>query len=87
MTKILWIYLIGVNIVAFFLYGIDKRRAIKDRWRIPESTLLGIALVGGSVGAWAGMQIFRHKTKHWYFKILIPLFIILHVALILYLGV
>ena len=85
MTKILWIYLIGVNIVAFFLYGIDKRRAIKDRWRIPESTLLGIALVGGSVGAWAGMQMFRHKTKHWYFVVVNIFAIILHTVIAFYL--
>ena len=87
MTKILWLYLIGINLLAFLLYGIDKRRAVKDQWRIPESTLLGVAFVGGSVGAWAGMQTFRHKTKHWRFKILILIFIVLHVAVILYLGV
>ena len=87
MTKILWIYLIGINLLAFLLYGIDKRRAVKDQWRIPESTLLGVAFVGGSIGAWAGMQTFRHKTKHWSFKILIPIFIVLHVAVIFYLGV
>ena len=81
---LIWYYLLGMNVLAFFLYGIDKRRAVKDRWRIPEATLLGVALAGGSVGAWAGMQTFRHKTKHWKFKILVPLFILLHATGIVY---
>ena len=86
MTDIFWYYLVGINLLAFCLYGVDKKRAIKDRWRIPESTLLGIAFVGGSVGAWAGMQTFRHKTKHWKFKILVPVFFILQVAGFVYFG-
>ena len=80
------IYYIAVNVLAFVLYGADKGRAKRDQWRIPESTLLGIALIGGGVGAWAGMQMFRHKTKHWHFKILVPIFILLHAGLILYMG-
>jgi len=82
MTKLLWIYLLCINLLAFILYGIDKRRAIKEKWRIPESTLLGIAFVGGAVGAWSAMQLFRHKTKHWTFKLLIPAFIVLHVVVL-----
>ena len=85
MTTTLWIYLLGINLITFILYGIDKRRAIKNRWRIPETTLLGIALVGGSAGAWAGMQLFRHKTKHWYFRVLIPIFCVLHIVVLLWL--
>ena len=85
MTTTLWIYLFGINLITFVLYGIDKRRAIKNRWRIPEATLLGIAFVGGSAGAWAGMQLFRHKTKHWYFRVLIPAFFVLHIVVILWL--
>lgn len=85
MTTMVWIYLIGVNLLAFALYGIDKGRAVKDRWRIPETTLLGVAFVGGSIGAWAGMQVFRHKTKHWRFKLLIPVFIVMHVGVLWYL--
>ncbi|MBR3786474.1 MAG: DUF1294 domain-containing protein [Firmicutes bacterium] len=82
--NILWYYLLAVNLLAFFLYGIDKRKAVKDQWRIPEATLLGVAFVGGSIGAWAGMQVFRHKTKHWKFKILVPVFFLMQVAAFLY---
>ena len=54
-----------MSIVAFFLYGIDKRKAKKKRWRTPESVLLGVGRFGGAVGALVGMHFFRHKTKHW----------------------
>ena len=67
MRYIMW-YLLAINIVTFFLYGIDKQKARKKRWRIPEATLLSMAALGGSVGACVGMQIFRHKTqkpKYW----------------------
>ena len=84
--NLFWYYILAVNILAFCLYGIDKRRAIKERWRIPETTLLGVALVGGSIGAWAGMQTFRHKTKHWKFKILVPLFFLIQAAGIVYIN-
>ena len=57
-------YLVAVNIVAFALMGIDKKRAINHAWRIPEKTLFLSAILGGSIGAIAGMQVFRHKTKH-----------------------
>lgn len=56
-----------VSVVAFFFYGADKKKAIKHRMRIPEATLLGLGFFGGAVGALAGMSLFRHKTKHWYF--------------------
>lgn len=81
-----WYYMIVVNVLAFCLYGIDKRKAIMDKWRIPETTLLGVAFLGGSLGAWAGMQLFRHKIKHWKFKILVPLFFIMQVVGILYIS-
>lgn len=83
---VLWYYMIVVNVLAFCLYGIDKRKAIMDKWRIPEATLLGVAFLGGSLGAWVGMQLFRHKTKHWKFKILVPLFFIMQVVGILYIS-
>lgn len=76
-------YLIFVNIIAFIMYAIDKRKAIKNKWRISEFTLLMIAFVGGSIGALLGMYGLRHKTKHWKFKIFVPLFIVLHVFLII----
>ena len=58
--KILLVYLLVINLIAFAMYGLDKQRAIKDKWRIPEKTLLLVALFGGGVGAFAGMQTFRH---------------------------
>lgn len=73
--------LIAVNLVSFALYGLDKLKAKKGLWRIRESTLLIVAALGGSVGALLGMEVFRHKTKHWQFKILVPVFLAAHVAL------
>ena len=79
--KILLVYLLVINLIAFAMYGLDKQRAIKDKWRIPEKTLLLVALFGGGVGAFAGMQTFRHKTKHWKFLIGVPACILLHIGL------
>ena len=73
--------LLLVNIVTFATYGIDKRKAQKGRWRIPESTLLLLAFFGGAIGALMGMRVFHHKTKHWKFKILVPMFLVLQLAL------
>ena len=84
--EFLWYYLVVVNAVAFCMYGIDKRKAIKKHWRIPEATLLGIAFVGGSAGAWVGMRMFRHKTQHLKFMILVPVFFVLQVAGFVYLS-
>ena len=78
--ELIYSWLAVANIIAFFMYGIDKLKAKHRRWRIPEATLLGIAAVGGSLGAFAGMQIFRHKTKHLRFQILVPLFLLLHIV-------
>lgn len=77
---IIIVYLMIVNITAFIMFGVDKKRAINDQWRISEKTLLGVALAGGSVGAFAGMQFFRHKTRDLKFKTLIPVFIVAHIA-------
>ena len=85
MKDIILIYLILINIVAFAMYGIDKQKAKRNKWRIPEATLLGVALIGGSAGALLGMQMFRHKTKHWKFKILVPAVLIVQIVLLLYL--
>ena len=76
---------LAVGLIAFILYGADKRRARKGRWRIPESVLLGFGFFGGSIGALLGMYLFRHKTKHWQFKVLVPVFFILHLALAVWL--
>ena len=70
--KALIIYLIAMNISGFALMGIDKAKAVHGAWRIPEKTLFGVAIAGGSIGAWLGMQFFRHKTKHLSFVIGIP---------------
>ena len=78
-------YLLAVNIATFFLYGIDKYKAKKNQRRISEATLLTMAAIGGSIGAWAGMQLWHHKTMHKKFKYGIPLIIIMQVALAVYL--
>ena len=72
--KIVAAVLVLMNIAAFITYGVDKRRAIKNRWRVPERTLLLLAALGGGIGALAGMLLFHHKTKHLRFQILVPLF-------------
>ena len=74
-------YFIIINIITFMMYYADKRKAIKHEWRIPEATLILFSFMGGSFGAFAAMQIFRHKTRHAKFVILIPLFMLLHAAL------
>ncbi len=84
MTSLLLVLLAAMNLLAFALYGIDKLKAKRGAWRIPESTLLLVAFLGGSLGAFLGMELFRHKTKHAKFKILVPLFLILHIALGVY---
>lgn len=84
MKMILLAVLLLVNVLAFALYGIDKLKAKKGAWRIPESTLLLVAFLGGSLGALLGMELFRHKTKHAKFRILVPLFLLLHIALGVY---
>ena len=84
--RIALIYLAAINVVTFFLYGIDKLKAKRSRWRIPEATLLGLAVLGGSVGAWLGMSIWHHKTQHNAFKYGIPLILLLQIALSLWIG-
>jgi hypothetical protein len=74
---ILIAYLVFINILAFILYGVDKKHAIKHLSRIPESVLLWMARLGGGLGSWLGMFVFHHKKKHHNFMILIPLWIII----------
>ncbi|MCI6477427.1 MAG: DUF1294 domain-containing protein [Bacteroidales bacterium] len=78
-------YLLAVNSLTFLLYGIDKYKAKKGRWRISEATLLTMAAIGGSIGAWAGMRTWHHKTMHKKFKYGIPVIIIMQIALVVYL--
>ena len=80
MAPVIVCYLITVNSIAFALMGIDKKRAKQSAWRISEKALFLPAILGGSVGAILGMQIFRHKTKHWYFVIGMPLILVIQLA-------
>ena len=82
--NVLLYYLLIINVVAFFLYGIDKLKAKHGKWRISELTLLLLAAAGGSVGAWAGMKIWHHKTQHWKFKIGLPLILVLQLGIAVY---
>ena len=74
------IYLAVVNVLAFVLFGIDKYKAKHDRWRIKEATLIGIAVIGGSAGAWLGMRVWHHKTQHNQFKYGLPLILLIQIA-------
>lgn len=82
---ILVVYAAVVNLTVFCMFGIDKSRARRQQWRIPERRLLAMALLGGSLGALAGMRVFRHKTRHKLFSIGIPLLVVFHAgAAVLY---
>ena len=85
LSSILLNYLAVINIVTFFIYGIDKWKAKRAKWRIPESTLLGMAALGGSIGAWLGMNTWHHKTLHKKFKYGIPLMQCAQIALLIWL--
>ena len=78
-------YLLAINAVAFIVYGIDKYKAKKAKWRIPEATLLLLAVLGGSIGAWMGMKVWHHKTMHKKFKYGIPAILLIQIALMAYL--
>ena len=78
-------YLLGINAVTFIVYGIDKYKAKKARWRIPEATLLLLAVLGGSIGAWMGIKVWHHKTMHKKFKYGIPAILLIQIALMAYL--
>ncbi len=83
---ILVLYYLIINIIGFAVMGIDKRKAIKGAYRIPESTLFCVALLGGALGTTLGMRRFRHKTKHWYFVVGMPLIFFAQLALIVWIG-
>ena len=80
---IIILYVVAVNVVSFLMMGIDKRKAVKRAFRIPESTLFVLAIIGGSIGSIIGMHLFRHKTRHWYFLYGMPVILALQVILIL----
>ena len=77
-------YLIAINVITFLTYGFDKFKAKKGKWRIPESTLLLLPIIGGSIGAWFGIKVWHHKTLHKKFKYGIPLIVIAQIAIAVY---
>ena len=80
--QILLVYLLLINAVGFLLMLVDKYKAKRNLWRIPEATLMGVAVIGGSIGAIAGMNLFRHKTKHAKFYIGLPVILALQIILV-----
>ena len=83
LIKFLTLYLLIVNFIGFAMMGIDKKRAIRGAWRISEASLFLTALLGGAFGCTIGMQYFRHKTKHWYFKYGMPAICFVQILLLL----
>ena len=77
----LLVYLISINLTGFIIMGVDKKRAIRGAWRISEASLFLTAVLGGSLGCILGMQHFRHKTKHWYFKYGMPAILLVQILL------
>lgn len=77
------IYLVVINCTSFITMGVDKYKARKRTWRIPESTLFVLALIGGSIGSIVGMHLFHHKTRHWYFLYGMPAILIVQILLVL----
>ena len=86
-TDFLYLYVAAVNVVTFFIYGLDKSKAKAGRWRIPEANLIFLAVLGGSVGALAGMRFFHHKTRKPKFYIGIPSILLIQIILIYFLSV
>lgn len=82
LVRIILIYSAVITLLTFFLFGVDKRRARQNRWRIPEKTLFVLAALGGSVGAIAGMWIYHHKTRHWYFKYGMPAILLAQLVIV-----
>lgn len=77
-------YIILINVIAFIVYGVDKWKARKGKWRISEASLLFLAFIGGSIGAYVGMQVWRHKTKHLKFTLGVPAILFLQILLLIY---
>lgn len=80
-------YLLAINVATLLVYGIDKLKAKRAKWRISEATLLLLAAVGGSIGAWLGMKVWHHKTLHMKFRYCVPLILLMQIALIAYLHI
>lgn len=84
MWKLIIIYLLAINLISYIYYGVDKKKAQRGLWRIPEKKLFFLAIIGGSVGSIAGMLHFRHKTKHKTFTVGIPYILILQICIVAY---
>ncbi|MBE6063043.1 MAG: DUF1294 domain-containing protein [Clostridium butyricum] len=84
MEKILFLYFVFINLCGFIIMLIDKSRAKHKEWRIPEKQLIGISIIGGSIGMLFGMHVFRHKTKHLKFTIGVPSILILQIIIAIY---
>lgn len=82
--KVFLIYLAFINFIGFIIMHIDKSKAIHNEWRIPEKTLIGISIIGGSIGMLLGMNTFRHKTKHIKFKFGVPFILCLQIIIAVY---
>lgn len=85
--NILTYYLLAINLITFIVYGVDKYKAKKAKWRISEATLLLMAAIGGSIGAWLGMKVWHHKTLQKKFKYGIPAILLLQIIAIIYLHI
>lgn len=79
---LLAVYLAAVNLAGFAIMGIDKRRAVRHAWRVSEASLFFTALIGGSLGSIIGMYTFRHKTRHWYFVVGMPVIAVLQILVL-----
>ena len=84
-TNLLYIYVAAINVVTFFVYGLDKSKAKAGQWRIPEAHLIFLAVIGGSVGALLGMRVFHHKTRKPKFKIGVPAILIIQLIILYFL--
>ena len=82
MLESISLIIVIINIVTFIIYGIDKYKAKKGKWRIPENSLIGLAIIGGSIGAYLGMRVWHHKTMHLKFKYGIPLIIVIQLVIV-----
>lgn len=82
LTKVLIVYLLVINLIGYALMGVDKKRAVRGAWRISEASLFTVALLGGALGCTLGMNHFRHKTRHWYFKYGMPAILVVQTGLL-----
>ena len=83
MLKAMLIYFLIINLIGFLIMLIDKQRAIHKEWRIPEKTLIGVSILGGSIGMFIGMSSFRHKTKHKKFTIGVPFILLMQICIVI----